>query len=110
VLAWLLGAPAVAAPIIGPRTLDQLEDLLGVTEKELNNKHPRALQEPATTRDLSAPHAAWADRPVGRTVHASRRSSLGSTDTGRPHAVYVGAVGKGGRLVRCKEGVGNTAS
>jgi aryl-alcohol dehydrogenase-like predicted oxidoreductase len=30
-LAWLLGVDGVAAPIVGPRTLEQLEDLLGAT-------------------------------------------------------------------------------
>lgn len=35
-LAWLLTRPAVAAPIIGPRTLDQLNDMEGVPEIELS--------------------------------------------------------------------------
>ena len=35
-LAWLLHNPAVTAPIIGPRTLDQLEDVLAVPEMTLD--------------------------------------------------------------------------
>ncbi|MNW23431.1 General stress protein 69 [compost metagenome] len=36
-LAWLLTNPAVTAPIIGPRTLEQLEDSLRITEVELSD-------------------------------------------------------------------------
>jgi aryl-alcohol dehydrogenase-like predicted oxidoreductase len=34
-LAWLLAQPGVTAPIIGPRTLEQLEDLLPAAELTL---------------------------------------------------------------------------
>src|SRR5687768_14884037 len=34
-LAWLLGVPGVVAPIVGPRTFEQLEDLLGAADLEL---------------------------------------------------------------------------
>jgi aryl-alcohol dehydrogenase-like predicted oxidoreductase len=34
-LAWLLRVPEVAAPIVGPRTFEQLEDLLGTVDVEL---------------------------------------------------------------------------
>jgi len=54
-LAWLLGVPAVTAPIIGPRTLDQLEELLDATELELGRDERRALEEPAPPPDI-APH------------------------------------------------------
>jgi len=37
-LAWLLTRPAVVAPIIGPRTLEQLEDLADVPEIELEDQ------------------------------------------------------------------------
>jgi aryl-alcohol dehydrogenase-like predicted oxidoreductase len=54
-LAWLLGVPGVIAPIIGPRTLNQLEDLLGATEMELDDEERRALEEPAPPPEVS-PH------------------------------------------------------
>src|SRR4051794_19880312 len=41
-LAWLLGVPEVAAPIVGPRTFEQLEDLLGTVDVELTaEEHER---------------------------------------------------------------------
>ena len=54
-LAWLLGVPGVAAPICGPRTLEQLEDLLGATELELDDEERHALEEPAPPPEVS-PH------------------------------------------------------
>ena len=36
-LAWLLAQPGVTAPIIGPRTLEQLEDLLPSAELTLDD-------------------------------------------------------------------------
>ena len=58
-LAWLLGVAGVTAPIIGPRTLNQLEELLGATEMELDDEERRALEgaRPAAS-GCSAPHAA----------------------------------------------------
>ena len=41
-LAWLLGVPGVTAPIVGPRTYEQLEDLLGTVEVTLSDdEHER---------------------------------------------------------------------
>src|SRR3712207_1210016 len=41
-LAWLLGVPGVVAPIVGPRTFEQLEDLLGAADLELTpDEHAR---------------------------------------------------------------------
>jgi aryl-alcohol dehydrogenase-like predicted oxidoreductase len=37
-LAWLLAQPGVTAPILGPRTLDQLEDLLPAAELALDDE------------------------------------------------------------------------
>jgi aryl-alcohol dehydrogenase-like predicted oxidoreductase len=54
-LAWLLGVPGVAAPIIGPRTLDQLDGILGATEIDLDADERRALEEPAPPPQVS-PH------------------------------------------------------
>jgi aryl-alcohol dehydrogenase-like predicted oxidoreductase len=36
-LAWLLGEPGVVAPIVGPRTFEQLEDLLGAADLRLTD-------------------------------------------------------------------------
>jgi aryl-alcohol dehydrogenase-like predicted oxidoreductase len=46
-LAWLLGTPGVTAPIVGPRTLEQLEDLLGADGLELDSEERARLEEPA---------------------------------------------------------------
>src|SRR5215217_7243017 len=43
-LAWLLGTDGVTAPIVGPRTLDQLEDLLGSTEVALSEEERARLE------------------------------------------------------------------
>lgn len=44
-LAWLLSNPLVTSPIIGPRTLDQLEDNLGAIGFRLDKPHVRLLEE-----------------------------------------------------------------
>jgi aryl-alcohol dehydrogenase-like predicted oxidoreductase len=36
-LAWLLTRPAVTAPIIGPRTIEQLDEALTVLSKKLDS-------------------------------------------------------------------------
>lgn len=46
-IAWLLGTPGVTAPIIGPRTLEQLEDLLGAIGVELDEDQRGRLEAPA---------------------------------------------------------------
>jgi aryl-alcohol dehydrogenase-like predicted oxidoreductase len=51
-LAWLLGVPGVTAPIIGPRTLEQLDDLLAATEIELDDDEHARLAEPAPPPEL----------------------------------------------------------
>jgi aryl-alcohol dehydrogenase-like predicted oxidoreductase len=42
-LLWVKDQPAVTAPIIGPRTLDQLKDNLAVLERNLSDADRRAL-------------------------------------------------------------------
>jgi aryl-alcohol dehydrogenase-like predicted oxidoreductase len=37
-LAWLLATDGVTAPIVGPRTFEQLEDLLGTAEVSLSDE------------------------------------------------------------------------
>ena len=46
-LAWLLGTPGVTAPIVGPRTFEQLEDLLGADGLELDADERERLERPA---------------------------------------------------------------
>jgi aryl-alcohol dehydrogenase-like predicted oxidoreductase len=46
-LAWLLGVEGVTAPILGPRTYEQLEDALGCVELELSAEERERLEAPA---------------------------------------------------------------
>ena len=46
-IAWLLGTSGVTAPIVGPRTLEQLEDLLGGADLELSADERARLEAPA---------------------------------------------------------------
>jgi aryl-alcohol dehydrogenase-like predicted oxidoreductase len=45
-LAWLLGTEGVTAPILGPRTFEQLEDVLGADGLELTADERARLEEP----------------------------------------------------------------
>lgn len=42
-LLWCKDQPGITAPIIGPRTLDQLEDALGILERDLDDETSEAL-------------------------------------------------------------------
>ena len=42
-IAWLLGEPGVVAPIVGPRTFEQLEDLLGAADLRLSDEERERL-------------------------------------------------------------------
>jgi aryl-alcohol dehydrogenase-like predicted oxidoreductase len=44
-LAWLLAQPAVTAPIIGPRTMQQFEESLESLSVQLTDEHAKALDE-----------------------------------------------------------------
>ena len=44
-LAWLLSRPGVTAPIIGPRTIEQLDSTLGALTVELDEATLAALDE-----------------------------------------------------------------
>jgi aryl-alcohol dehydrogenase-like predicted oxidoreductase len=46
-LAWLIGTDGVTAPIVGPRTFEQLEDVLGADGMELTAEERARLEEPA---------------------------------------------------------------
>jgi len=59
-LAWLLANPAVTAPIIGPRTLDQFEETLRAVELDLSEEVMKDLDEIFPGPGGSAPEAyAW---------------------------------------------------
>jgi aryl-alcohol dehydrogenase-like predicted oxidoreductase len=59
-LAWTLAHPAVTAPIIGPRTLEQFEQSLRVVELELDEETLKRLDEIFPGPGGSAPQAyAW---------------------------------------------------
>ena len=63
-LAWLLGVPGVVAPIVGPRTFEQMEDLLGAADLTLTEDERAAagLPRPAAG-DVPPADAARAGRP-----------------------------------------------
>ncbi|MCK2220919.1 aldo/keto reductase [Actinomadura sp. ATCC 31491] len=65
-LAWTLLDPAVTAPIVGARTLEQLEDNLGALELTFDPAHLAALDE-ASRVDLGFPHE-FLKRPMPRRV------------------------------------------
>jgi aryl-alcohol dehydrogenase-like predicted oxidoreductase len=54
-LAWTLLEPGVSAPIIGARTLAQLEDSLGALALELAPEQQRRLDAPSRV-ELGFPH------------------------------------------------------
>ena len=58
-LAWLLTRPAVAAPIIGPRTHDQLVTALPAVELSLSPEHLRRLDEIFPGRKTAPEDYAW---------------------------------------------------
>jgi len=59
-LAWTLANPAVTAPIIGPRTLEQFQSSLRVVEVELDSATMTRLDEIFPGPGGSAPAAyAW---------------------------------------------------
>jgi aryl-alcohol dehydrogenase-like predicted oxidoreductase len=65
-LAWTLLDSAVTAPIVGARTLTQLEDNLGTLDVHFTNEQ-RALLEQASAVDLGFPHD-MIERPLTRAV------------------------------------------
>jgi aryl-alcohol dehydrogenase-like predicted oxidoreductase len=52
-LAWLLGVEGVTAPIIGPRTYEHLEDVLGAVDVKLSEDEHAALAAPAPPPETS---------------------------------------------------------
>jgi aryl-alcohol dehydrogenase-like predicted oxidoreductase len=51
-IAWLVGVDGVAAPILGPRTYDHLEDLLGAADLGLSEDERARLEAPAPPPEL----------------------------------------------------------
>jgi aryl-alcohol dehydrogenase-like predicted oxidoreductase len=51
-IAWLLGVEGVTAPIVGPRTFAQLEDLLGAADLTLSGEERARLEAPAPPPEL----------------------------------------------------------
>jgi aryl-alcohol dehydrogenase-like predicted oxidoreductase len=51
-LAWMLGVEGVAAPIVGPRTVEQLDGLLGADAFELTAEERAALEAPAPPPEI----------------------------------------------------------
>ncbi len=61
-LAWCMHQPAITSPIIGPRTMDQLNDNLAAADVEINDEDRKALDEVS---------------PPGRAVHAYYEADFG---------------------------------
>lgn len=58
-LAWLLHQPAVTAPIVGPRTIEQLNDSLDALELKLDDKAMTRLDEIWPGHDPAPKDYAW---------------------------------------------------
>ena len=67
-LAWLLGVEGVTAPIVGPRTMEQLEGVLGADAVELTSDERAALEAPAP------PPAVYPQRMLGEQLGLDRVS------------------------------------
>ena len=65
-LAWVMRNPAVTSPIVGARTLAQLEDNLGALDVELSDSQVAALEK-VSAIELGFPHDFLA-RPMTRSV------------------------------------------
>lgn len=55
-LAWLLRRPGITSPLIGARTVEQLENNLGALDTDLSDAHLLRLEE-ASSFELGAPHS-----------------------------------------------------
>ena len=50
-LAWMLANPLITSPIIGPRTLKQLEDNLGAVDLNLTEEEVQLLDKASQMRE-----------------------------------------------------------
>jgi aryl-alcohol dehydrogenase-like predicted oxidoreductase len=71
-LAWLLGVQGVTAPIVGPRTYEQLEDLLGTVEVTLTDEEHERLAA-HTAPPASYPRRMLVEQSGIRDVESLRR-------------------------------------
>lgn len=54
-LAWCMNQPGITSPIIGPRTMEQLEDNLGAAEVDVTDEDRKRLDEVALPGECVAP-------------------------------------------------------
>ena len=72
-LAWTLEHPAITTALIGPRTMDQLEDLLGAAELTLKGEVLDLIDDVVPPgHDINPADKDWI--PPGLSTHARRRS------------------------------------
>jgi aryl-alcohol dehydrogenase-like predicted oxidoreductase len=55
-LAWVLAQPAISSPIVGPRTMDQLEEYLGAPSVKLTDEQLRRIDELVPPGGMVAPY------------------------------------------------------
>jgi aryl-alcohol dehydrogenase-like predicted oxidoreductase len=55
-LAWCMGQPGVTSPIIGPRTMEHLQDYLGAMELALTPEDLKKIDEAAPPFSVAAPY------------------------------------------------------
>jgi aryl-alcohol dehydrogenase-like predicted oxidoreductase len=60
-LAWLLGTPGITASVIGPRTVEQLDELLDAVDVDLDEAERARLEEPAPPPEVY-PHRMLAEQ------------------------------------------------
>ena len=75
-LAWLLGTPGVTAPIVGPRTFEQLEDLLGADGLQLGEDERARLEEPAGPPPMYPQRFLLEQNGIGDVPSVRRRAAL----------------------------------
>ncbi|QXJ22582.1 aldo/keto reductase [Actinomadura graeca] len=71
-LAWTLQSPGVTAPIIGARTLTQLEDNLGALDITFTDSQLARLDE-ASAIDLGSPHEVLASEVIRNATRADQK-------------------------------------
>ena len=82
-LAWLLGTEGVTAPIVGPRTFEQLEDVLGADGLELTADERARLEAPAPPPPL------YPQRMLREQIGHRRTAARGSERAEQPLEVGV---------------------
>jgi aryl-alcohol dehydrogenase-like predicted oxidoreductase len=76
-IAWLLGVDGVTAPIVGPRTLEHLEDLLGAVDLRLTADERERLEAPAPPPE-AYPYRMLAEQLGLERVSGPLRAAAGS--------------------------------